>query len=527
MRGLFLIALSVCVVEGATVSQAQLGSSASEETCALTKTDTSFPSTTRQVFLRFVAEHLRSNDSLDVEWLDPSGAVYASTPYDQLPAERSLCLISQLPIGGFAAASKPGKWTVRVRSNGKDLAARTFDLTADAGAAGGLRITNVAARDAGAGKNEIAIEGAGFNDESLVHIAQYTNEGGWRYIYHLFPRTVAPGRMSVMVDVLPPAEYVVFVKNASGLSAPARLLVATAGYRLPFPPHEQWMISQPPYGGYSHWGRTLHAYDIAPRSGGCVVAMRPGVVLARDMGYGQTPRQRIFGNYITIRHDDGEYSHYAHLKSGTFRVQTGDRVEAGQALAIAGNSGYSFGTHVHVQVTRDPNISSQSIPFHIEDARPARGNVVSTNHSPYGSCSGPKPAPPSASFLSTAATPRATPPAVPPTWEAAVPVASWWSELTTVPARTASLEVKLGWDTAERDFDLHLVSPSGRHYGSYGDRTGYNTAATEESFRIDSPEPGTWRVSVQGMRGTGGAMPFRVYRNLATPNAGRGGAPNH
>ena len=108
-----------------------------------------------------------------------------------------------------------------------------------------------------------------------------------------------------------------------------------------------------------------------------------------------------------------------------------------------------------------------------------------------------------------------------------MPVASWWSELTNVPARTASLEVKLGWDTAERDFDLHLVSPSGRHYGSYGDRTGYNTAATEESFHIESPEPGTWRVSVQGMRGPGGALPFRVYRNLATPNAGRGGAPNH
>lgn len=525
MRALFLIALSVSVVEGASVSQAQLGSSASEQSCVLTKTDTSFPSTTRQVFLRFVAEGLRRNDSLEVEWLDPSGAVHASTPYDQLPAERSLCLLTQLPVGGFAAGSKPGRWTVRVRSNGRDLVARTFELTA-AGVAGGVQIAQVSARDAGTGKSEIAIEGAGFNDESLVHIAQYTNSGGWRYIYHLFPRAVTPGRMSVVVDTLAPAEYVVFVKNASGLSAPARLIIATAGYKLPFPPHEQWMISQPPYGGYSHWGRTMHAYDIAPRSGGCVVAMRPGVVMARDMGYGQTPRLRIFGNYITIRHDDGEYSHYAHLKTGTFRVQTGDRVEAGQALAVAGNSGYSFGTHVHVQVTREQNISSQSIPFKIEDARPGRGMAVSTNYSPYGSCAGPRPAPSAASFLSTTATPRSAPQAKPPTWEASVPVASWWSELTTVPTRTGSMEVRLGWDSAERDFDLHLVSPSGRHYGSYGDRTGYSTAATEEAFLIEQPEPGTWRVSVQGMRGTGGAMPFRVYRNLSTPTVGRGGAPN-
>ncbi len=520
MRALFLIALSVGVGEGANVSQAQLGSSASEESCALTKTDTAFPATTRQVFLRFVVDGLRANDSLEVQWVDPSGVVYASTPYDQLPAVRSLCLLTQLPVGGFAAAGKPGTWKVRILWSGRELAARNFALTGAAGS--GIQITHVAAREAGAGKSEIAITGTGFNDESLVHVAQYTNSGGWRYIHHLVPRMEGPGRMTVVVDALAPAEYVVFVKNAMGLSAPARLLIATAGYRLPFPPHEQWTISQPPYGGYSHWGRTMHAWDIAPRAGGCVVAMRPGTVMARDMGYGQTPRQRIFGNYITIRHDDGEYSHYAHLKTGTFRVRTGDRVEAGQALAMAGNSGYSFGTHVHVQVTREPNISSQSIPFQIEDARPVRGMVVSTNYSPYGSCSGPKPA---AGFVSTAAKPGSGAPAIPPTWEASVPVASWWSELTTVPAHTPSMEVKLGWDSAERDFDLHLVSPSGRHYGSYGDRTGYTAAGTEEMFVIERPEAGTWRVSVQGMRGDGGAMPFRVYRSLPAPT-GRGGGPN-
>ncbi len=524
MRALYLILLSLNVVGAATVSQAQLGSSASEETCALTKTDTSFPSTTRQVFLRFVAERLRPNDSLEVEWLDPSGELHSSTPYDQLPPERSLCLLTQLPVGGFPAATKPGRWTVRIRSNGKDLASRTFDLTPDPGASTGIQIQKVSARDAGAGKNEIVIEGAGFNDESLVHIAQYTNSGGWRYIHHLVPRSVETRKISVEVNTLAPAEYVIFLKNAAGLSAPARLLIATAGYRLPYPPHEQWMISQPPYGGYSHWGRTMHAYDIAPRSGGCVVAMRPGTVLARDMGYGQTPRLRIFGNYISIRHDDGEYSHYAHLKSGTFRVHTGERVEAGQALAIAGNSGYSFGTHVHVQVTREPNISAQSIPFRIEDARAARGIFTSTNYSPYGSCTGPKPA--SASFLSTTSSPTKAQPVIPPTWEGNVTVANWWSEFTTVPARTPGLEVKLGWDSADRDFDLHLVSPSGRHYGSYGDRTGYSTASTEETFVINQPEPGMWRVSVQGMRGAGDSMPFRVYRSLSAPTTGRGGAPN-
>lgn len=108
-----------------------------------------------------------------------------------------------------------------------------------------------------------------------------------------------------------------------------------------------------------------------------------------------------------------------------------------------------------------------------------------------------------------------------------MPVAGWWSELTRIPKGARSLEVKLGWDSADRDFDLHLVSPSGRHYGPYADRTGYNASAgTSESFEIVDPEAGTWRVSVQGIRGNGEAMPFQVFRGVSTAAPARawGGA---
>ncbi|MCZ2150199.1 MAG: peptidoglycan DD-metalloendopeptidase family protein [Bryobacterales bacterium] len=534
MRALCLISLVLVMVtagHAATVQQAELGSSASEDSCAITNPSTAFPASTRQVFFRFVARNVRPSDALTVEWLDPAGAVSATAPYEQLPASASLCLLTQLPVGGFAPANSPGQWTVRVTANGNTILSRSFRILPD-GSAGTLRITHVATHEIGPRQNELVVEGAGFNMESIIHVAQYSSTGGWKYIAHMFPRMQNASRMTAQLAALPPAEYVVFVKNGEQLSAPARFLISTAGYHLPFPPKEQWVVSQPPYGMYSHWGRTLHAYDIAPRGGGCVVAMRAGTAYTFDRGYGQTPHLRIFGNYITIQHDDGEYSHYGHLKTGTFRVRNGEHVEQGQALAIAGTSGYSFGTHVHVQVTRAFAISSQSIPFEMEDLPAAqrhgyRGPVESANRSAYGDCSGgPRPAQPV--YLSTTSAGKpGTAPASAPTWSASVPVAGWWSELTQIPMGAKSLEVRLGWESADRDFDLHLVSPSGRHYGPYADQTGYTASAgPSESFEIMNPEPGLWRVSVQGIRGNGEAMPFQVFRSVSTATPGRawGGA---
>jgi murein DD-endopeptidase MepM/ murein hydrolase activator NlpD len=513
-----LLLLLAVEARGAQVQQLSLGASASEDTCAVAEVGTSFPGTTRQVFLRLLAVNVRAGDGLTVEWVDPSGSVHMAIPYEQLPAARSLCLLSQLPVGGFEPGNRPGVWRVRVTAGGGQVLGQQLAFTiTGAGTASGIVISKVTPSG-----DSLVIEGSGFNTESIVHVAQYTSATGWTYIVSSFPDTLAPQRVTAKLGrELKPAEYVVFVKNGEKLSAPSRFVIETrGGYRLPFPPHEQWVISQPPNGGYSHWGRTQHAFDLAPRAGSCIVAMRGGIVHTKDMGYGQTPHLRIFGNYITIDHEDGEYSHYAHLRTGTFRVRTGERVEQGQALAVVGNSGYSFGTHVHVQVTRSRTIATQSIPFRFEDL-PAkqqtryRGLVQSGNRSALGSCSGPRPAGSTTPVLVlTSNSKQQQQPQSPPTWSGEVPVAGWWSQFTKVPAGSKALEVRLGWDVTDRDLDLHLVSPSGRHYGSYGDRTGYSASveAPEEVFQIPNPEPGTWRVSVQGMRGNGESMPFRVYR---------------
>jgi murein DD-endopeptidase MepM/ murein hydrolase activator NlpD len=95
--------------------------------------------------------------------------------------------------------------------------------------------------------------------------------------------------------------------------------------------------------------------------------MKGGIVYTHDVGLGQDHRHHSFGNYITIDHGNGEFSHYAHLATGTFVVKNGERVEQGQALATAGNSGYTLGEgggyHVHVSVTRQLPIASASEPW--------------------------------------------------------------------------------------------------------------------------------------------------------------------
>lgn len=94
---------------------------------------------------------------------------------------------------------------------------------------------------------------------------------------------------------------------------------------------------------------TMHAgVDLAPGTGILVRAAAAGTVTAVDRS-GST----LLGVNITIAHDlDGEKlaTVYGHLQEGSTTVDVGDNLTRGQAIATIGDTGRSYGVHLHFEV---------------------------------------------------------------------------------------------------------------------------------------------------------------------------------
>ncbi len=60
---------------------------------------------------------------------------------------------------------------------------------------------------------------------------------------------------------------------------------------------------------------------------------------------------RSYGNFVKIRHENGYYTLYAHLKD--VYVKKGDLVSTGEKIGYMGESGNAYGVHLHFEV-RDP-----------------------------------------------------------------------------------------------------------------------------------------------------------------------------
>jgi murein DD-endopeptidase MepM/ murein hydrolase activator NlpD len=502
-----------------TLREGRTASSVSDQTCVAPRAVSVFQPSDRQAFVWFVALQARPGDQLRVEWLDPTGAVSTTADYGELPTSGELCFTAHLPIAGFAPASQPGNWTVRAVSNGTVAFSRAFTIAPDTDN-GGPVVTSVTWPGKGSGEQaqeiDFTVRGKNFQPNALVLIAQYKQAGGWTYLASLQPRDATANQLTAHYTGLPANEYLVIVENQDQrMSRPMPFLIETGGYKLPTAAGVPWIITQGPYGTFSHWGNSLHAFDIAPREGSCVVAMKGGIAYTHDLGLRQDHRHHSFGNYITIDHGNGEYSHYAHLASGTFVVKNGESVEQGQALATAGNSGYTLGEgggyHVHVSVTRSLPISSMSVPFQFEDFPDwSRGSgyrtVVSRNTSALCDCR-------SRRTMTAATSPDGQ-------FSGAVSVAQWWNEVIMVSGGSKALEVTLSWAGAPGDLDLHLMSPSSRHYAAYADTTGYSGETNPKSFRVPNPEAGLWRISVEGMRGSG-PINFAVETSGTSGSKGR------
>jgi hypothetical protein len=111
---------------------------------------------------------------------------------------------------------------------------------------------------------------------------------------------------------------------------------------------------------YPGFGADIHAV-----SDGRVVAVVDGLP---EQVPGKSPSglplDQYAGNHIVEDLGDGNYTLYAHLKTGSIKVEVGDRLSSGQVIASLGNSGNTDGPHLHFHVMSTPDpLRSNGLPF--------------------------------------------------------------------------------------------------------------------------------------------------------------------
>lgn len=131
------------------------------------------------------------------------------------------------------------------------------------------------------------------------------------------------------------------------------------GYIWPLPnnPYISGLYGYTSWYGANHEGIDIWATETGEQKAVDVVAARDGTVyLASDAGIESNTTLGIggYGNHIIIKHNDGKYTLYGHLETGTFKVKTGEIVKAGQVIAKTGSSGNSSAWHLHFNISNEP-----------------------------------------------------------------------------------------------------------------------------------------------------------------------------
>ncbi len=124
-------------------------------------------------------------------------------------------------------------------------------------------------------------------------------------------------------------------------------------YQLPYEREKKFRVCQGYNGPSTHRGEFAYSIDWMMPTGTPVCAAREGTVAAIEDRYGEGKFNRSFipkTNYVFIQHVDGSVARYCHIVQGGAKVRPGQMVRAGDVIALSGNSGYSAGPHLHLDV---------------------------------------------------------------------------------------------------------------------------------------------------------------------------------
>jgi murein DD-endopeptidase MepM/ murein hydrolase activator NlpD len=135
-------------------------------------------------------------------------------------------------------------------------------------------------------------------------------------------------------------------------------------YSLPYEVDKKHLLVQGYFTRLTHKERV--ALDFKMKRGANICAARGGVVVRiKEDGNkgGLNKKFRKYTNQVVIRHDDGSFAGYWHLKQNGALVNVGDTIKQGQVIALCGKTGYTAFPHLHFIVWKfSPNNEWIQVP---------------------------------------------------------------------------------------------------------------------------------------------------------------------
>jgi murein DD-endopeptidase MepM/ murein hydrolase activator NlpD len=168
------------------------------------------------------------------------------------------------------------------------------------------------------------------DDEELTQSSQY-----------LHPEQMGEGVESEFDILYASMDYEV-IHYASDTELPngvrIHLTDKSKGRKFCFPTPEHARLS-------SHFGarkrRWHYGVDLAQPTGEPIYAAFDGIVRISKFN-------KSYGNLVVVRHFNGLETYYAHLSQRD--VNPGDTIKAGAVIGLCGNTGRSFGSHLHFEI---------------------------------------------------------------------------------------------------------------------------------------------------------------------------------
>lgn len=122
----------------------------------------------------------------------------------------------------------------------------------------------------------------------------------------------------------------------------------------------------------AHTGKLRNAIDFIVAENTPVLSTTDGIItFVKDDSTvgGPSPAYWNFSNFISIMHDNNEWSRYDHLRFNSSIVREGQKVKQGQKIAEVGMTGYTYIPHLHFQISifNGPNIWTDFDTLMVED----------------------------------------------------------------------------------------------------------------------------------------------------------------